>query len=146
MFGEEASNVSGNRLISFLNEVELVICNGRRFVSEPELTRVRPSLGQRAVIDYVVTDIQLMRESGDVQVDATDIGTSDHFLVWMELGRVANGAGNTRSIEEKVERGMRGGEWVGKVLEDWERIVNRVAKGEFDFSLSQFVSCTQVTR
>ena len=41
---------------------------------------------------------------------------------------------------------MRGGELVGKVLEDWERIVNRVAKGEFDFSLSQFVSCTQVTR
>ena len=60
MFGEETSNVSGNRLISFLNEVELVICNGRRFVSEPEWTRVRPSLGQRAVIDYVVTDIQLM--------------------------------------------------------------------------------------
>ena len=29
MFGEETCNASGNRLISFLNEVELVICNGR---------------------------------------------------------------------------------------------------------------------
>ena len=71
----------------------MVICNGRRLVSEPEWTRVRPSLGQRSVIDYVVTDIQLMRESGDVQVDATDIGTSDHSLVWMELGRVTKQRG-----------------------------------------------------
>ena len=28
IYGEETSNCSGNRLISFLNEVELVICNG----------------------------------------------------------------------------------------------------------------------
>ena len=44
MFGEETCNASGNRLISFLNEVELVICNGRKLVSEPGWTRVRPSL------------------------------------------------------------------------------------------------------
>ena len=31
---------------------------------------------------------------------------------------------------EKVKRGMRGGEVVGKVLEEWENIVNRVAKAE----------------
>ena len=47
---------------------------------EPEWTRVRPSLEQKSVI---VTDGQLMRESGDVQVDTTDIGASDHFLVWL---------------------------------------------------------------
>ena len=88
MFGEETCNASGNRLILFLNEFELVICNGRKLVSEPEWTRVRPSLQQKSVIDYVVTDVQLMRESGDVQVDTTDIGASDHFLVWLELGRV----------------------------------------------------------
>ena len=41
MFGEDTCNSSGNRLISFLNEVELVVCNGRTFVSEPEWTRVR---------------------------------------------------------------------------------------------------------
>ena len=29
-----------------------------------------------------------MRESGEVNVDSTDIGVSDHFLVWLELGRV----------------------------------------------------------
>ena len=36
MFGENPCNSSGNRLLSFLNEVELMICNGRKLVSEPE--------------------------------------------------------------------------------------------------------------
>ena len=36
MFGEDMRNASGNRLLSFLNEVEPVICNGRNLVSEPE--------------------------------------------------------------------------------------------------------------
>ena len=58
MFGEETCNA---RLISFLNEVELVICNGRQLVAEPEWTRVRPSLNQRSVIDYIITDTQLMK-------------------------------------------------------------------------------------
>ena len=49
-------------------------------MSEPEWTRVRPSLNQKSVIDYVIADNQLMRESGVVQ----DIGVSDHYL---ELGR-----------------------------------------------------------
>ena len=65
MFGEETCNASGNRLISFLNEVELVICNGRQLVAEPG---VRLSLNQRSVIDYIITDTQLMKESGIVQV------------------------------------------------------------------------------
>ena len=30
-----------------------------------------------------------MRESGEVYVDYSDIGMSDHFLVWLELGRAA---------------------------------------------------------
>ena len=29
-----------------------------------------------------------MAVSGNVVVDSTDIGCSDHFLVWMEIGRV----------------------------------------------------------
>ena len=82
MFGEDFCNGNGNRLISLLNEVELVMG-----VSEPEWTRVRPSLNQKSVIDYVLADNQLMRESGVVQVDRTDIGASDHYLVWLELGR-----------------------------------------------------------
>ena len=44
MFGEDTCNASGNRLVSFLNEVEMVVCNGRRFMLEPEGIRVRPSL------------------------------------------------------------------------------------------------------
>ena len=43
MFWEDTCNASGNRLISFLNEVELVVCNGRKLVVEPEWTRVKPS-------------------------------------------------------------------------------------------------------
>ena len=41
---------SGNKLTSFLNKLELVICNGRRCVSEPEWTRVRPSLDQKSIL------------------------------------------------------------------------------------------------
>ena len=46
MLGENMWNASGNRLLSFLNEVKVMICNGRKLVSEPEWTRVRPSLKQ----------------------------------------------------------------------------------------------------
>ena len=56
MFGENTCTASGNRLISFLNEVELVVCNGRSLVVEPEWNRVRPSLKQMSIIDYVITD------------------------------------------------------------------------------------------
>ena len=31
MFGEDTCNASGNKLVSFLNEVEIVVCNGRNF-------------------------------------------------------------------------------------------------------------------
>ena len=79
MFGEETCNASGNKLISFLNEVKLVVCNGRKLAIEPEWTRVRPSLKQKSIIDYIIT-------SGDVLVDSVDVGCSDHFLLWMELG------------------------------------------------------------
>ena len=89
MFGEDTCYASGNRLVSFLNEVEMVVCNGRKFMLEPEWTRVRPSLKQKSIIDYIITDPQLMAVSGNVHVDNTDIGCSDHFLVWMELGRTA---------------------------------------------------------
>ena len=64
-------------LVSFLNELELVICNGRRCVSEPEWTRV---IDQKSVIDYIIPDAQLLRESGVVHIDSTDIGMSDHLV------------------------------------------------------------------
>ena len=40
------------------------------------------------MIDYVIADNQLIRESGVVQVGRTDIGASDHYLVWLKLGRI----------------------------------------------------------
>ena len=44
MFGEDTCN---SRLISFLHEVDLVVCNGTRLVLDPEWTRGRPSLEKR---------------------------------------------------------------------------------------------------
>ena len=85
--GEETCNSSGNKLMSFLNEVEMVICNGREFCVEPNWTRVRASLNQRSITDYIVTDRCLMQASKGVWVDTTDVGISDHYLVWMEIGR-----------------------------------------------------------
>ena len=40
-FGEDTCNVSGNKLISFLDKVELVARNVRQLASELEWTRVR---------------------------------------------------------------------------------------------------------
>ena len=57
MFGDDAGNAGGNRLVSFLNEVEMVVCNGRKFILEPEWTRVRPSLRQKPIVDYIVMDL-----------------------------------------------------------------------------------------
>ena len=163
IFGEGTHNASGNKLISFLNEIELVFCNYRQLVLEPEWTRVRPSLGQKSVIDFIVTDVHFMRESGEVNVDSTVIGLSNHLLFWLEFGRVAkccrkqkrtirklcfdrfveNGVKGkyrqtlnaevesfSESIWEKVVQGMRGRELVSEVVEDWESIVNGVAKAE----------------
>ena len=103
MFGENTCNASGNRLLSFLNEVELMICNGRKLATEHEWTRIRPSLKQKSIIDYIITDAQLLEVSGNVHVDGTDIGSSDHLLVWMELGR----ASKTSKKRKRVIRRWR---------------------------------------
>ena len=106
MFGERKCNASGNRLISFLNEVELVVCNGREFTVEPQRTRARPSLKQKSIIDYIVTNSNLLQVSGSVQVDTVDIGKSDHFLVWMELGRTVKTTKQQKRVIKKwcIER------------------------------------------
>ena len=51
MFGEETSNNNGEKFVSFLTEVDLVFCNGRTFVMEPEWTRIHPGLKQKSIID-----------------------------------------------------------------------------------------------
>ena len=47
IFGEDTCNSSCNRLISILNEVELVVCNGRSLVVEPQWTRVKTDVYNR---------------------------------------------------------------------------------------------------
>ena len=37
------------------------------------------------VIDFIIRDVQLMRESEEVHTDSTDIGVSDYFFA--RLGR-----------------------------------------------------------
>ena len=77
-----------------------MICNGRKLVSEPEWTMVRLSLKQKSIIDYIIilTDAQLLQVSGKMYVDSTDIGSSDHFLVWMELHRASKTSKKRKSV------------------------------------------------
>ena len=76
---------------------------------EPEWTRVRSSLKQKSIIDYVITDAQLMAVSGNVLVDTTDIGCSDHFLVWVELGRAAKNYEKGKRVLRRWRLGIRMG-------------------------------------
>ena len=38
-------------------------------------------------MDYILADIALMKQLSDIFVDKNDIGSSDYYLVWFELGR-----------------------------------------------------------
>ena len=88
MFGGDSNN-NGEKLVSFLTKIDLVFCNGCTFVTEPEWTCIRPGLKQKSIIDYIIiTDMQMLKNSGKLCVDRTDIGISDHFLLWLELGRL----------------------------------------------------------
>ena len=98
-----------------------------------------------------------MKESGIVQVDSTDIGASDHFLVWLELGRTTKCIKKGKSVirrwrldrfvndevkakyrdalcaevngfSESIKHRVENGS--NLVNEEWERIVNRVAETE----------------
>ena len=44
---------------------------------------------------------QLMKASGYVHVDSTDIGCSDNYLVWMELGRTTR---TTRKAKHVIRK------------------------------------------
>ena len=75
-------------------------------MSEPEWTRVRLSLDQKSVIDYIIMDAQLLSV---VHIDSMDIGMSDNFLVWLELGR--NGGvliGLKSALQAEVEAWRKG--------------------------------------
>ena len=108
-----------------------MICNGRKLVSEPEWTRVRPSLKQKSLIEYITTCIaaQLLEVSGNMHVDGTDIGSSDHFLVWMELSRA------TKSPKRKcvIRR------WCLDRFGDDEKVVNSTVERICVISMVDFV-------
>ena len=53
-------------------------------MTEPEWTCIHPGLKQKSII----TDMQMLKKSGKMCVDRTDIGISDHFLLWLELGHL----------------------------------------------------------
>ena len=42
-----------------------------------------------------------MEALGEVNVDSTDLGCSDHFLVWMELGRATQSAKREKRVIRK---------------------------------------------
>ena len=50
--------------------------------------RIMPSLGQHSIVDYVASDRHLTSCSSFVHVDSADNGSSDHLLLWVELGKV----------------------------------------------------------
>ena len=87
MFGENTCNSNGKLLIELLQNCSLMTCNGRTLLADPQWTRVQSRLGHKSIIDYIITDNALMKKSSNVFVDRTDIGSSDHYLVWFELGR-----------------------------------------------------------
>ena len=87
-FGEEVCNSNGTKLIELMQESDLVLWNNREFCIEPQWTRIMPSLGQHSIVDYVASDRHLVNCSSFVHVDFADIGSSDHLLLWVELGKV----------------------------------------------------------
>ena len=83
IFGETYCNINGE-LLQICN---LVVCNGRTMLNDSQWTRVQICLGYKSIIDFIMTDKALLKESTNVFVDRTDRGSSDHYLVWLELGR-----------------------------------------------------------
>ena len=99
-----------------------------------------------------------MAVSGNVIVDGTDIGCSEHFLIWMEIGRVTKRGKKVKRVlrrwrlerfdyvkvkvtyqkalqdevlgftESVTQSGMKGEPLVQEVVHEWEEIVTRVAK------------------
>ena len=49
-------------------------------------TRVQNRLSLKSINDYIITDKALMVDSSDVFVNKNGISSSDHYLLWFELG------------------------------------------------------------
>ena len=59
-----------------------MMCNGKTMLTDPQWTRVQNRLGHKSIIDYIIIDKALMKESSDVFVDKMDIESSDHKEFW----------------------------------------------------------------
>ena len=51
---------------------------------------------QNSIVDYVALDRDLLKCSTSLHVDSVDIGTSDHLLLWVELGKVRKAKNSKR--------------------------------------------------
>ena len=72
MFREGKCNGSGNRLISLLKVVRIVVYNSCESTVKPQWTGAR-SLKQKSITNQTATDSNLFQVSGRVQVDTVDI-------------------------------------------------------------------------
>ena len=51
MFGKISCNSNGNLLITLLWNCNLMICNGRTLLSDPQWTRIQTRLNHKSIID-----------------------------------------------------------------------------------------------
>ena len=66
MFGEASCNSNGKLLIELQQNCNLVICNGRTMLKDPQSTQVQNLLGHTSIIDHIITDRALMKESSNI--------------------------------------------------------------------------------
>ena len=88
LYGEDMCDSNGSKLIELMHQLNFVLWNCREFCIEPQWTRIMPKLEQYSIVDYVASDRDLLKCSSSLHVDSVDIGTSDHLLLWVELGKV----------------------------------------------------------
>ena len=56
-------------------------------LNDPRRTRITNRLDRKSIIDCIITNKALMKESCDVFVNKTGIGLSEHYLVCFALER-----------------------------------------------------------
>ena len=96
LYGEDMCNSNDSKLIELMQQLNLMLWNCREFCIEPQWTRIMPKLEQYWIFDYVASDRDLLKCSSSLRVDSVDIGTSDHLLLWVELGKVRKSKNSKR--------------------------------------------------
>ena len=72
-----------------------MICNGRTLLCDAQWTQSH--LGLKSIIDYIITDKALTKTLSNIFVLRSDIGSSEHYAMWFELGRNLVRAGKKQS-------------------------------------------------